>query len=178
MSFLRRIFGRTSKEVTLTMCGLDQAGKTTIVNYLIHGEFRETVPTMGVNRETIDFPNIQFNVFDLGGQIDFRSLWGEINEKSDALIYVVDRTDYMRLDESKKIFHEIIDTQISSCIPVLILLNKVDLQDGISRVDFVKNFELLDPDMDINWAVFETSARTGQGIVDSFNWFVNALKDV
>jgi small GTP-binding protein len=160
------------------MCGLDQAGKTTIVNYLVHGEFKETIPTMGVNREMIEFPNVALNIFDLGGQVDFRGLWGEINEKSDALIYVVDSTDYLRLEETKKLFHEIVRTQINPNIPVLILLNKVDLPDHMERTKFVKEFDLMDTELEINWAVFETSAKTGKGILESFQWFIQMLEEV
>ncbi|MHA1639043.1 MAG: ADP-ribosylation factor-like protein, partial [Candidatus Heimdallarchaeota archaeon] len=72
MSFLKRLFRQRTKRVTITICGLDNAGKTTIVRYLVAGEYKSTVPTMGVNREVIDLPNLQMDIFDLGGQLDFR----------------------------------------------------------------------------------------------------------
>jgi len=88
----------------MTICGLDKAGKTTLLNYLVKGTFIETIPTMGVNRETINFPKLRLNIFDLGGQEDFRGLWNQINEKSDALVFVVDSTDIVRLKEAKENF--------------------------------------------------------------------------
>jgi len=175
VSFLRRLFLRKSKPVNLTICGLDKAGKTTYVNYLIEGEFKETVPTMGLNRKSISFPKLDIHLFDLGGQEDFRPLWADINEKSNALIYVVDSTDHLRFEETKEIFHDIINRQIDTEIPVLILLSKIDLPDRMERIQFTRDFGLLDTELNITWAVFETSAKTGDGIFESMSWFVKIL---
>lgn len=176
MSLLQKLFSRT-KRVNITICGLDQAGKTTIINFLLKGEHVETIPTMGVNRETIDLPKLKMNIFDLGGQVDFRDMWGSINEKSDALIYVIDSTDHMRFDETRELFYSIINTQIDSEIPVLILLNKIDLPDRISRVNFIKEFNLADIHQ-MEWACYESSAKTGEGLFEAFHWFVTQLKEV
>ncbi|MFW9923972.1 MAG: ADP-ribosylation factor-like protein [Candidatus Thorarchaeota archaeon] len=175
MSFLLNLFKKKSKAVNLTICGLDNAGKTAFVNYLIDGEFKETAPTMGVNRKSLSFPKLDISIYDLGGQIDFRPMWSDINEKSNALIYVVDSTDHLRFEETKEIFHQILKTQIDSDIPVLILLHKVDLPDRMERIEFTRNFGLLDTEMAYTWAVFETSAKTGQGILESMTWFLQIL---
>ncbi|MHA1631121.1 MAG: ADP-ribosylation factor family protein [Candidatus Heimdallarchaeota archaeon] len=175
MAFLRRLFRPKSKPVNLTICGLDKAGKTTYLNYLIEGGFKETAPTMGLNRKTISFPNLDIYIFDLGGQEDFRPLWSDINEKTNALIYVVDSTDYLRFEETKEIFHNIIKNQINPEIPVLIILSKIDLPDRMERVQFVRDFGLMDPNLKITWAVFETSAKTGEGIFESMSWFIKIL---
>ncbi len=177
MSFLLNLFKKKAKPVTVTICGLDKAGKTAIINYLIHGEFKETTPTMGVNREVINFPKLQINIFDMGGQADFRPIWQEINEKTDALIYVIDSVDHMRFDETKAIFNDILDNQIGGKIPVLILLNKKDLPDRITQVDLVKNFGLIETEYEIEWAVFETSAKTGAGIIEAFSWFKEKMEE-
>ncbi|MHA1154974.1 MAG: ADP-ribosylation factor family protein [Candidatus Heimdallarchaeota archaeon] len=177
MSFLLNLFKKKAKPVTVTICGLDKAGKTAIINYLIHGEFKETTPTMGVNREVINFPKLQINIFDMGGQADFRPIWQEINEKTDALIYVIDSVDHMRFDETKTIFNDILDNQIGGKIPVLILLNKKDLPDRIAQVDLVKSFGLIETEYEIEWAVFETSAKTGDGIIEAFSWFKEKMEE-
>ena len=178
MSFILKLFKNRTKQVNLTICGLDNAGKTTIVNYLINGEFKETLPTMGIHKEEINFPKLKLSIYDLGGQVDFRGMWSSVNEKSDALVYVIDSSDHFRLNESKEIFYNVLKTQINSTIPVLILLNKIDLPNRISRIDFINEFNLQNIQLNSNWACFETSAKTGEGILSSFHWFVNVLKDV
>lgn len=175
MSFILRLFQKKSKPVNLTICGLDKAGKTTFVNYLVHGEFRETTPTMGINRKSISFPKLDLHIFDMGGQEDFRPIWSDINEKSNALIYVVDSTDYLRFEETKTIFRDILERQIDTEIPVLILLNKTDLPDHMERIQFTRDFGLLDEGISHTWAVFDTSAKTGEGVVESISWFLQML---
>ena len=175
MSFLINLFKRRVKSVNLTICGLDNAGKTTFVNFMIYGEFRKTTPTMGVKREAISFDKLDIHIFDLGGQEDFRPIWSEINEQTDALIYVVDSADHLRFEETKEVFNEIIEHQITANIPVLILLHKKDLENRIARNDFICNFGLVDLSNEFTWAVFETSAITGEGVAESIAWFIEEL---
>jgi small GTP-binding protein len=173
MSFLQRLFRNRVKQVNLTICGLDKAGKTTMVNYLLHGEHRDTIPTSGMNREKISLPKLDIDIYDLGGQEEFRPMWSNYNEESDGLVFVVDASDKERFEEAKEVFYSIIDTQINQNIPVLVLLNKCDLPDTMTMSEFVADFGLSNPHLEIKWALFETSAYTGEGIIDSMHWLVN-----
>lgn len=176
MSFLRNLFRRRMREIDITVCGLSNAGKTTIVKYLETGRFVETQPTMGINRgETIQFEKLEINIFDLGGQEDFQILWPEVNEKSDGVVFVVDKNDIMNFDTARETFHNIIDTQINKDVIVLILLHKSDVPDGMKRNRFIKEFGLLE--LSYKWACYETSAKTGENIFESFRWFFEQLKD-
>lgn len=178
ISFLRNLFKSRAKQVTMSICGLDGAGKTTIINYLVKGEFEETIPTLGINREVIDFPNLRLNIFDLGGQIDFRGMWNQVNEKADALVFVIDSNDIVRMVETKEIFYNIVNSQVNEDIPVLILLNKIDLPHRISRSDFINEFDLMSFTSRMTWTCYETSAKTGEGVYDAFRWFVQKLQEV
>lgn len=61
-----------NKEVRILMLGLDSAGKTTILYKLQLGEVVSTIPTIGFNVESLDYKNIKFQVWDLGGQSSIR----------------------------------------------------------------------------------------------------------
>ena len=65
--------------VSLTSCsfsvGLDAAGKTTILYKMKLGEIVTTIPTIGFNVETVEYKNISFTVWDVGGQDKIRPLW-------------------------------------------------------------------------------------------------------
>ena len=54
--------------------GLDAAGKTTILYKLKLGEIVTTIPTIGFNVETVEYKNISFTVWDVGGQVKANSL--------------------------------------------------------------------------------------------------------
>jgi len=49
------------------LLGLDAAGKTTILYKLQLGEVVMSVPTIGFNMETVEYRNIKFQVWDIGG---------------------------------------------------------------------------------------------------------------
>jgi small GTP-binding protein len=175
MSFLKSLFRRV-KEVDITICGLANAGKTTILKYLETGQFVPTRPTMGVNRgETIQIDKLEINTFDLGGQEDFRVLWPEVNEKSDGIVFVVDRHDQFHLEEAKKVFQDVVSSQIHDDVTVLVLLHKSDLPSSIDRSTFIQTFDLMN--LQLVWGCYETSAKTGQNIFESFRWFFEQLKE-
>jgi small GTP-binding protein len=60
--------GLGKKEMRILMVGLDAAGKTTILYKLKLGEIVTTIPTIGFNVETVEYKNISFTVWDVGGQ--------------------------------------------------------------------------------------------------------------
>ncbi len=146
------------------------------MKYLETGEFVKTQPTMGINRgETIRIEKLEINIWDMGGQDDFRVLWPEVNEKSDGVVFVVDKNDVMKFEEAYKAFQEIVEHQIHDDVIVLVLLHKADLPGGMDRSRFIQEFGLVD--LPFKWACYETSAKTGQNIFESFKWFFEQLKE-
>merc|ERR1712205_215904 len=69
----QRLFSK--QEMRILMVGLDAAGKTTILYKLKLGEIVTTIPTIGFNVETVEYKNISFTVWDVGGQDKIRPLW-------------------------------------------------------------------------------------------------------
>ena len=68
-SFFSKLFdGFGKQDMRILMVGLDAAGKTTILYKLKLGEVVTTLPTIGFNVETVDYKNISFTVWDVGGQ--------------------------------------------------------------------------------------------------------------
>jgi ADP-ribosylation factor protein 6 len=56
-----------SQEKRVVIVGLDAAGKTTILYKLKLNQEISTSPTMGFNIETVQYKNMGFNIWDLGG---------------------------------------------------------------------------------------------------------------
>ena len=56
------------QEKRILMIGLDAAGKTTILYKLKLGDVITSIPTIGFNVETVEYKNIEFTVWDIGGQ--------------------------------------------------------------------------------------------------------------
>ena len=99
------LFG--SKEVRILILGLDNAGKTTIL-YRLQNDSEEniqTIPTIGFNVEVLQYKNIKFQVWDLGGQTSIRPYWRCYYPNTDAIIFVVDSCDTERLHIAKQELH-------------------------------------------------------------------------
>lgn len=90
------------------MVGLDAAGKTTILYKLKLGEIVTTIPTIGFNVETVEYKNISFTVWDVGGQDKIRPLWRHYYANTQGLIYVVDSSDNERIQESREELHKML----------------------------------------------------------------------
>ena len=94
-----RVFGKTEQRIL--MVGLDAAGKTTILYKLKLGEVVTTIPTIGFNVETVEYKNISFTVWDVGGQDKIRPLWRHYYNNTNGLIFVVDSNDRERVEDAK-----------------------------------------------------------------------------
>jgi ADP-ribosylation factor protein 4 len=99
-SLFSRLFGK--KQMRILMVGLDAAGKTTILYKLKLGEIVTTIPTIGFNVETVEYKNISFTVWDVGGQDKIRPLWRHYFQNTQGLIFVVDSNDRERVGEARE----------------------------------------------------------------------------
>eukprot|EP00798_Chlamydomonas_sp_ICE-L_P003193 gene3193-13210_t len=95
---------KREKRVTLILIGLDNAGKTTLLN-TVQGELaKETAPTMGFNPGGAlsmegRFSKYSVQVFDLGGGSRIRKIWKTYFAEVHGVIFVVDSSDKTRFEE-------------------------------------------------------------------------------
>lgn len=62
------------------------------------------VPNSGFNVEKVQYKNVVFTVWDVGGQEKLRPLWRHYFNNTDALIYVVDCCDRDRISRAASEF--------------------------------------------------------------------------
>ena len=55
---------------------------------------------------------------DVGGQKTLRSYWRNYFEKTDALIWVVDATDRLRIDDCREELHGLLQEEVSTVVGV------------------------------------------------------------
>ena len=73
MSFMKKVQLRKDNEDNDTyekrilMLGLDNAGKTSLLFYMRDKEFKDTVPTVGLNIEHIMYKRYSMTFWDVGG---------------------------------------------------------------------------------------------------------------
>merc|ERR1712110_1300702 len=133
LSIFRSLFGK--KEMRILMVGLDAAGKTTILYKLKLGEIVTTIPTIGFNVETVEYKNISFTVWDVGGQDKIRPLWRHYFQNTQGLIFVVDSNDRERIGEAKEGLHRMLNEDELRDAILLVLSNKSDLPQAMSAAE-------------------------------------------
>merc|ERR1712070_100017 len=106
---LDRIVSKQAKK--MVMGGLDAAGKTTVLYNLKLGEVVTTIPTIGFNVENLEYKNIRFTVWDIGGQDKIRKLWRYYYEGNQGLIFVVDSSDRDRIDIAREELQKTLDAE-------------------------------------------------------------------
>jgi GTPase SAR1 family protein len=57
---------------------------------------------VGFNVETVEYKNICFTVWDVGGQDKIRPLWRHYFQNTQGLIFVVDSNDRERIGEAQE----------------------------------------------------------------------------
>ena len=129
-ALMRRFSSATP--VRLLMVGLDAAGKTTILFKMKLNETVNTIPTIGFNVETLQYKNIEFNCWDVGGQDKLRPLWQHYFTGTQGLIYVVDSNDESRIAESAESLHSVLNDEAMRGVPVLVYANKMDLPNALT----------------------------------------------
>ena len=112
------------REVRLCVLGLDNAGKTTILKSIANEEIQSVMPTQGFNVKTLSVGNFKFNVWDLGGQKAIRQHWKNYYDKLDCLIYVIDSSDRIRLNECAEELQSLLEEDKLAGVPLLIYANK------------------------------------------------------
>eukprot|EP00798_Chlamydomonas_sp_ICE-L_P018885 gene18885-25443_t len=131
---------KREKRVTLILIGLDNAGKSTLLN-TIQGELdKETAPTMGFNpggelATGGKFAKYRVQVFDLGGGSRIRKIWKTYFAEVHGVIFVLDAADKARFEEAHTELMKAADESYLQQKPLLIFANKQDLPDASSTAD-------------------------------------------
>ncbi|KAG1445846.1 hypothetical protein G6F56_009766 [Rhizopus delemar] len=163
---------QNEKEMRILMLGLDNAGKTTILKR-INGEPIDTIsPTLGFNIKTLEHENYKLNIWDVGGQKSIRSYWRNYFEQTDALVWVVDSADRLRLNDCRKELHQLLQEERLAGATLLVFANKQDIAGALSEKD-IKNVLELEDIKSHHWAILACSAVTGNNLLEGMDWVVN-----
>ncbi|KAJ9613263.1 hypothetical protein H2200_003205 [Cladophialophora chaetospira] len=185
------------KEMRILMLGLDNAGKTTIVKKIMNEDVNTVSPTLGFIIKTIDFRgyclspsppviagwtltqmafSYKLNIWDVGGQKTIRSYWRNYFEKTDALIWVVDATDRLRIDDCTAELRGLLLEERLAGAALLVFLNKIDVAGGMNKQEATQLLGL-ERILTHRWTVIPCSAITGENLENGLDWVVQDARD-
>ncbi|KAG2470387.1 ARF4 factor, partial [Polypterus senegalus] len=160
---------------SLDLCvGLDAAGKTTILYKLKLGEIVTTIPTIGFNVETVEYKNICFTVWDVGGQDKIRPLWRHYFQNTQGLIFVVDSNDRERTQEAAEELQKMLQEDELRDAVLLVFANKQDLPNAMAISEMTDKLGLQTL-RSRTWYVQATCATQGTGLYEGLDWLSNEL---
>ncbi|GAA28259.1 ADP-ribosylation factor-like protein 6 [Clonorchis sinensis] len=177
--FLVRVLGLYRPEMKILIIGLDNSGKTTILNRLKSKENKisHVAPTVGFNVERITVGSFIFNCFDMSGQGRYRTLWEHYYQDCDAIIYVIDSADHLRLVVTQDELEQMLQHRsiIKRTIPILFLANKMDLEDSRPASEIAEILELTKI-RHKPWNIIACNGHTGEGLKTAIEWLSDQLR--
>jgi len=161
----------------LLLLGLDAAGKTTVLYKLKNGSDKaiKTIPTIGLNIETLNFQGNIVTAWDVGGRSRVRPLAKHYYKETYGIIFVIDSNDHDRMDHARDELYFAIDDQELQGKPLLVLCNKQDLPSALSPSEIAKKLKLDDKCKGRKWNAVACTAKTGEGLCDGFAWMSTTL---
>ncbi|KIK55368.1 hypothetical protein GYMLUDRAFT_47925 [Collybiopsis luxurians FD-317 M1] len=160
------------KEMRMLFLGLDNAGKTTILKKLNGEDIMSVSPTLGFNIKTFMHGKYTLNIWDVGGQRTLRPYWRNYFEQTDALVWVVDSGDRMRINDCKEELHSLLMEDRLAGASLLVLANKWDLQ-GAMNDSQIRDALDLNSIKSHHWKILSCSAVTGENLVQGLDWVVD-----
>ena len=147
MSWIKKVFDWVmsffwKKDLDISVVGLQNAGKTTLMNAISGDYDMDTMPTVGFNLRHMQKGKVNLNIWDLGGQKQFRESWEKYCRTSDVIIFVVDSADFANIDLARKEMHDLLACPSLEGIPLLVLGNKNDLEHARTEEQLIEQLQL------------------------------------
>ena len=139
--------------------GLDNAGKTTILNSMfdLGGE---CPPTFGYSLHLVQYKCKLLNIIDIGGQTCFKDFWNNYFESTDGIVFVVDCND-------NRSFLPYLNSLLELKVPICMMINKID-QNPIFKVD--EQLKTLE-----NTKIFLTSSFCVESLNSGLDWLIDRI---
>ena len=160
------------KDYNILIIGFDESGKTSIFNrFKYFNENENTNRTIFFNLECILYKGCNFTLRDLGGE-KARILWRHYFQSANAIIFVIDSTDNDNIEDAIEEFRKLLTEEDLKGCPFLIMANRQDLENAESPDEIKKKFGEI---IGRKFEVIGTSAITGQGIKEGYEWVFNTI---
>ncbi|XP_010528555.1 PREDICTED: ADP-ribosylation factor-like protein 8B isoform X2 [Tarenaya hassleriana] len=157
----------------LSLVGLQNGGKTSLVNAIAAGSYSEDmIPTVGFNMRKVTKGNVTIKLWDVGGQRRFRTTWERYCRGVSAIVYVVDAADRDSVPISRNELHDLLVKPSLSGIPLLVLGNKIDKSEALSKQSLVDQLGL-DTIGDREVCCYMISCKDSVNIDVVIDWLIN-----
>lgn len=168
---------QSKKRLDIITCGLDNSGKSTIINQLKPTASRSNniAATVGYNMEQFEKGNVAFTVFDMAGAKKYRSMWEAYYKEVQGVIFVIDSSDAVRFCVAQDEIRALVENPDLANVPILFFANKMDIPGAKTPAELVENLELSELLCDRPFNIFASDARRAVGVEEGLSWLSNAI---
>jgi small GTP-binding protein len=170
-------FWKSDKYVRVLICGLDYAGKTTMLSRILLGRVVPTLPSCGFQAQTLKHRRTKFMLWDVGGQLHLRFHWRHHFFGTHCVIFVVDASDSSRFSEASQELSVLFAEDQLGTAGFLILAHKCDVS-GAVPASQLRSILCLPQSAQGGRPIhiLDTSAVTGAGLAGEFTFLMLRLK--
>ena len=101
-----------------------------------------TIPTIGFNLESLEYKNIKFTMWDIGGQDKLRPLWRHYFLNTNGVIFVVDSNDHDRIEGARDELAKMLNEDEMKNATLLVFANKQDLPNAMTPAEITHKLQL------------------------------------
>ncbi|CAG9792602.1 unnamed protein product [Diatraea saccharalis] len=197
--------GRGRTEVTVLVLGLDNSGKSTLLDALRPPEqrARHLAPTVALQQDHFQSGGVSFSAWDVSGAPRHRALWERHYRRAHALVFVVDSSDRLRLGNAAVLVPppgglvryimcgvrcavvareelELLLCHPDVCgrrVPLLVFANKCDAPHALAPAQVAAGLGL-ERIADKPWHICASNALSGAGLTDGISWLARQIRDL
>lgn len=181
-----------NKQAKILIIGLDNAGKSTLLNLIKDNRLVQFPPTDQPRSESLTLGGVSFQAYDLGGHVNARRLWRDYFPAVNGVVFIVDAAERERFEEARTEITGVLTDENISDVPVAILGNKTDRVECVGVEELIKSLDLsihlshnttqstmlnnTDEESCRPCRLFMTSMLKRQGYGDAFRWLASSIK--
>jgi len=130
--------------------------------------------TIGTSRTTIEYDNYTFTFIDVGGSGKDEQNWKQYFGEIDGIVYVIDTFEKEYMTRSRRSLFQMIGSNKTTALPLLVFANKQDRFGALEVEKILEGFNLHTV-RGRPWHLQGSSAKTGKGLAEGFEWLVGHL---
>ncbi len=161
------------KQSKCLVVGLDNSGKSSVINYLKPEKEKRTevTATVGFQAEKFKHGAVHFTMFDMSGQGRYRNLWENYYAETEGIIFVIDSSDTVRMCVVKDELETLLGHKdiAKRSVPILFFANKMDLPKSLTPAQVSEALEL-SKITDRPWQIIASNALNGTGLEEGIKW--------